>query len=116
MSRSVTLNDTVTDVVSEVNQEASGSSQPLSPVTLKLRGQADKTDKKVKWTEETVDNEHLGRKKSKCCCVYEKPKEFAESSTESEGECDDCCGHVEVKKKNLDKRPPKPEASSDSDN
>jgi len=33
-------------------------------VTLKLR--KPKTDKKIKWTEETVDNEGMGKKKSKC--------------------------------------------------
>jgi len=31
---------------------------------LKLR--QPKNDKKVKWTNETVDNEHLNKKKSKC--------------------------------------------------
>lgn len=34
--------------------------------TLKLRLTKPKNDKKVKWTNETVDNEHLNKKKSKC--------------------------------------------------
>jgi hypothetical protein len=33
-----------------------------------------------------VDNEHLNRKKSKCCCVYVKPKKFGESDSESESD------------------------------
>ncbi|NXN10354.1 PP1RB ligase, partial [Indicator maculatus] len=53
-------------------------------LTLKLRKR--KPDKKVEWSSDTVDNEHLGRRSSKCCCIYEKPKAFGESSTESEGE------------------------------
>jgi len=66
-------------------------------LTVELR--KPKTDKQVKWTEGTVDNEHLNRKKSKCCCIYEKPRKFGESSSESEGEeCENCFGHVEKKK------------------
>lgn len=26
--------------------------------------------KKVTWTEDTVDNEHMGKKKSKICCIF----------------------------------------------
>ena len=42
----------------------------------------------------------MGKKKSKCCCIYVKPKEFGESSSESEDECKNCYGHVESKNKN----------------
>ena len=82
------------------------------PPTLKLRLKKSGADagagnppkkiikKQVSWTQETVDNEHLGKKKSKCCCVYVKPKKLGESDTESEsGENDDddckhCSGHT----------------------
>lgn len=88
-----------------------------SAVVLTLR--KPKSSKKVEWTQDTVDNEHMGRKKSKCtshyyhslhvynkivscfftgCCVYRKPHQFGESSSESEDdECDHCQGHVELK-------------------
>ncbi|KAG5843163.1 E3 ubiquitin-protein ligase PPP1R11 [Anguilla rostrata] len=59
-------------------------------LTIKLRKR--KTEKKVEWSSDTVDNEHLGRRSSKCCCVYEKPRQFGESSSESEGEDEDGCG------------------------
>ncbi|XP_053328532.1 E3 ubiquitin-protein ligase PPP1R11 [Spea bombifrons] len=58
-------------------------------LTLKLRKR--KPDKKVEWTCDTVDNEHLGRRSSKCCCIYEKQRPFGESSTESEDEDDEGC-------------------------
>lgn len=45
----------------------------------------------------------MDKKKSKCCCIYVKPREFGESSSESEDECEHCFGHVEMKK-----QPPKP--------
>jgi len=73
-----------------------------SPPTLKLRLKKgdSKTQKKVVWSSETVDNEHLGRKKSKCCCVYVKKKAFGQSdSEESDDDCTDhCCGHTESDK------------------
>ncbi|CAJ1083652.1 E3 ubiquitin-protein ligase PPP1R11 [Xyrichtys novacula] len=56
-------------------------------LTIKLRKR--KTEKKVEWSSDTVDNEHLGRRSSKCCCIYEKPRQFGESSSESEGEDDE---------------------------
>ena len=34
-----------------------------------LEGNGGKT-KKVHWDPEVIDNEHLGRKKSKCCCIF----------------------------------------------
>ncbi len=46
--------------------------------------------KKVSWTTDTVDNEYLNKKKSKCCCIYQKPHNFDESSSEDEHEDKDC--------------------------
>ncbi|CAK9100076.1 E3 ubiquitin-protein ligase PPP1R11 (Protein phosphatase 1 regulatory subunit 11) [Durusdinium trenchii] len=43
----------------------------------------------VTWAEDTVDNEHLNKKKSKKCCIFSKPRAFGESSSESEGSDDD---------------------------
>lgn len=42
----------------------------------------------------------MDKKKSKCCCIYKKPSKFGESSSESEDECENCFGHVEMKKSN----------------
>lgn len=61
--------------------------------TLRLKLRKPKHDKKVKWTTETVDNEHMNKKKSKCCCQYQKPKMFGESSSEDEDDCKSCSGH-----------------------
>ncbi len=37
----------------------------------------------------------LGKKKSKCCCVFVKKRAFGESdSDESDGDCDHCSGHT----------------------
>ncbi|GAB0201507.1 E3 ubiquitin-protein ligase PPP1R11 [Grus japonensis] len=78
-----------------------GAAEPENrSLTLKLCKR--KPDKKVEWSSDTVDNEHLGRRSSKCCCIYEKPRAFGESSTESEDEDeepvaragDEGCGHL----------------------
>ncbi|XP_030767873.1 E3 ubiquitin-protein ligase PPP1R11-like [Sitophilus oryzae] len=67
-------------------------------VTVKLK--KPKVNRKVQWSTETVDNENLGKKKSKCCCIYKKPLKFGESSSSdsSDDECEHCQGHVEKKK------------------
>ncbi|XP_074423917.1 E3 ubiquitin-protein ligase PPP1R11 [Larus michahellis] len=84
--------------------ETGGAEPENRSLTLKLRKR--KPDKKVEWSSDTVDNEHLGRRSSKCCCIYEKPRAFGESSTESEEEeeeeeeeggtrgGDEGCGHL----------------------
>ncbi|XP_066948633.1 E3 ubiquitin-protein ligase PPP1R11-like [Macrobrachium rosenbergii] len=54
--------------------------------------------KKVSWTNDTIDNENMGKKKSKCCCVYVKPHEYNESSSDTDDECEHCSGHTEKKK------------------
>lgn len=42
----------------------------------------------VSFDERVVDNENLGRKRSKKCCIFHKKREFGESSSES-GDSDD---------------------------
>ena len=37
---------------------------------------------KITWTEDTVDNENLGRKSSKRCCIFHKIKKFGESDSD----------------------------------
>lgn len=76
--------------------------EPVERVAvITLRPTRAESRKKVVWTEDTVDNEHMNKKKSKCCCIYEKPRKFDESdSSDSEDdECEHCFGHVEKKKK-----------------
>ncbi|MED6263359.1 hypothetical protein ILYODFUR_009355 [Ilyodon furcidens] len=80
-----TSSETITETV-QTNTPPPPQQEGRS-LTIKLRKR--KTEKKVEWSSDTVDNEHLGRRSSKCCCIYEKPKQFGESSSESEGEDDD---------------------------
>ncbi|XP_064408041.1 E3 ubiquitin-protein ligase PPP1R11 [Latimeria chalumnae] len=77
---------TVTQTLETPQQQTPPETEGRS-LTIKLRKR--KTEKKVEWTSDTVDNEHMGRRSSKCCCIYEKPRTFGESSSESEGEEED---------------------------
>ncbi|SCV68151.1 BQ2448_272 [Microbotryum intermedium] len=52
---------------------------------LRLRGRALSGGPRVQWQDGVVDNEMLNRKKSKICCIYHKPKEFDESSSDESG-------------------------------
>lgn len=86
----------------------------LGQVVVKLK--KPKTKKVVKWTENTIDNEHMNKRKSKCCCIYKKPKaNFDESSSDSsDDECENCFGHVEAKKANKQTSPEEPKPSETS--
>lgn len=90
--------------VKSVNCSATGSAvvvqesdERTAQPTMRLKLHKPKSKKKVAWSPDTVDNEHMNKKKSKCCCIYRKPHEFGESSSDSENECDNCKGHVEGK-------------------
>ncbi|KAF7313149.1 hypothetical protein MKEN_01001100 [Mycena kentingensis (nom. inval.)] len=45
--------------------------------------------RRVVWTDDTVDNEGCGRKSSKICCIYHKPRKFDESSSEEDDSSSD---------------------------
>ncbi|CAE8610593.1 unnamed protein product [Polarella glacialis] len=76
-SSSSSTSVTATQVISQSTPE---------PLHLVLEPRPQHT---VQWTEDTIDNEHMGKKKSKKCCIYTKPRAFGESSSESEGSDDD---------------------------
>ncbi|KAK1245275.1 hypothetical protein MKX08_004904 [Trichoderma sp. CBMAI-0020] len=54
-----------------------------APRVLRLRGGNTSNGRSVQWAEDVVDNEGLGRKSSKVCCIYHRPKKVDESSDES---------------------------------
>ncbi|CAL8073706.1 unnamed protein product [Calicophoron daubneyi] len=59
----------------------------------------------IRWSEGTVDNEFMGKKKSKCCCVYHRPKRWDESSSSSSSSSDSSGGEGgETSKSKADNR------------
>jgi protein phosphatase 1 regulatory subunit 11 len=97
-------------ITSDPIPEHNGDDQRQVVGTLKLRGAHTKKTQRIStvaWSEEVVDNEGCGRKKSKStpfihltpesiclivvpvvCCVYHKPRRFDESSDESDSDSD----------------------------
>ncbi|VUC22081.1 unnamed protein product [Clonostachys rosea] len=68
---------------------ATPQTQTQSPTRiLRLRGDGTSTGRSVQWADDVVDNEGLGRKSSKVCCIYHKPKAVDESSDESSSDSD----------------------------
>ncbi|TKR81175.1 hypothetical protein L596_015095 [Steinernema carpocapsae] len=63
---------------------------------LVLRLKAADNRPRVTWTSDTVDNEHMGRLKSNCCCIYVKPRKWDDPSTweQDEAETEHCRGHT----------------------
>ncbi|KAL4774758.1 phosphatase inhibitor-domain-containing protein [Aspergillus nidulans var. acristatus] len=59
--------------------------------TLRLRAEGDAQNvgeempvRHIRWSEDVVDNEGMGKKSSKVCCIYHKTRPVGESSSESE--------------------------------
>ncbi len=75
---------TATMVITQQQQQQSdtNNNNAEAPILrLSLRPQAN-----VTWDENVVNNEGLGRKSSKRCCIFHKQRPFGESSTESSEE------------------------------
>uniref|UniRef100_A0A8R1E5U0 Protein phosphatase 1 regulatory subunit 11 n=1 Tax=Caenorhabditis japonica TaxID=281687 RepID=A0A8R1E5U0_CAEJA len=55
----------------------------------------------VTWAADVVDNEHMGRLKSNCCCIYVAPRRWDDPSTweQDEHETEHCRGHTLPEKK-----------------
>ncbi|ODV89611.1 hypothetical protein CANCADRAFT_46027 [Tortispora caseinolytica NRRL Y-17796] len=104
-----------------VRDQSGTQTQIEEPRQLHLTGEAHQQQQQqaedtssrrtVRWVEDTVDNEHLNKKKSKICCIYHRPKAFDESSDEDSSSSDsdssssdeeDCSNH------NCNHRPPSP--------
>ncbi|TDZ31176.1 Type 1 phosphatases regulator YPI1 [Colletotrichum spinosum] len=69
---------------SQTQTETPSTQTRTSPqAILRLRGAHAPARQSVRWAEDVVDNEGLGRKSSKVCCIYHRPKAVDESSDES---------------------------------
>ncbi|KAJ3569926.1 hypothetical protein NP233_g4736 [Leucocoprinus birnbaumii] len=87
---------TITITADPTNEGATSDNQgndSSAGAVLRLRG-ATNPGPRVAWDEDVVDNEHMGKKKSKICCIYHKPRRFDESSSDesSSDESDSSCG------------------------
>ncbi|KAF2809679.1 uncharacterized protein BDZ99DRAFT_34035 [Mytilinidion resinicola] len=56
--------------------------------TLRLRAEPAE-ERHIQWAEDVIDNEGMGKKSSKVCCQYHKPRPYDESSDESSSDSSD---------------------------
>jgi len=92
-SSSSTSSSAATVTATGLGEATGGAQEGTLKLTLK---KVKEEKKKIQWTEDTVDNEGLGKKKSKCCCQYKKPRgnlDESSSDSDSDDECGNCPGH-----------------------
>lgn len=80
---------TETLVVPEVVNPILHLRTSLGTLEEKTKKKKSKAKSNVKWEEDVVDNEHLGKKKSKICCIFHPNREFGELSDSSDDESSD---------------------------
>ncbi|KEF55209.1 uncharacterized protein A1O9_08863 [Exophiala aquamarina CBS 119918] len=84
-----------THTITPADPSSSRSASP-EPLILRLRGAHEVSEtgttrlrRRITWAEDVIDNEGLGRKSSKVCCIYHKERQFGESSSEDDSSSDD---------------------------
>ncbi|KAL2815454.1 phosphatase inhibitor-domain-containing protein [Aspergillus cavernicola] len=77
--------------VSSVSRVEEDTSNARVTGTLRLRAEGDPSVSRnepparhIRWSEDVIDNEGMGKKSSKVCCIYHKARPVGESSSESE--------------------------------
>ncbi|WPH01888.1 Hypothetical protein R9X50_00474200 [Acrodontium crateriforme] len=83
-----TTTPTSTQGSQTILQTDNGESSSTPSATLRLRAEPDEAPR-VRWAEEVVDNEGMGRKSSKVCCIYHKPHQPGDSESESDSSSSD---------------------------
>merc|ERR1719401_1930951 len=78
MTGGPTVGTRTTTATMLLTQQSTGAVNNAPILRLSLRPRTN-----VSWDQSVVDNEGLGRKSSKRCCIFHKQKAFGESSTES---------------------------------
>ncbi|BCS25587.1 PPP1R11/YPI1 family protein [Aspergillus puulaauensis] len=87
----ISQNPTSSSRVSSVSRVQDNTSNIQVTGTLRLRAEGDTSDTRdqtparhIRWSQDVVDNEGMGKKSSKVCCIYHKTRPVGESSSESE--------------------------------
>uniref|UniRef100_A0A915CD66 E3 ubiquitin-protein ligase PPP1R11 n=1 Tax=Parascaris univalens TaxID=6257 RepID=A0A915CD66_PARUN len=70
----------VTNSTTLVEQVEQSDTTQQETLVLRLRARSH-SPPHVTWAAGTIDNEHLGRLKSNCCCIWVKPRKWDDPST-----------------------------------
>ncbi|KAB8229254.1 PPP1R11/YPI1 family protein [Aspergillus alliaceus] len=93
-SRQIVPSGTSGSRIERVSQQSGSSSTVQVPGMLRLRAENEPivesiaedggSHRHIRWSEDVIDNEGMGKKSSKVCCIYHKSRPVGESSSESE--------------------------------
>lgn len=61
-----------------------GERTPETTTTATVEEENGRNRRRIQWAEDVIDNEGLGRKRSKVCCIFHKTREVGESSSEDD--------------------------------
>ena len=67
---------------SETTTEVATVSTPVVTLRLVPKTKVEGSANAVTWDSSVVDNEHLGKKSSKKCCIFHKARGFGESDSD----------------------------------
>lgn len=87
LAGSATAAPTGTHGSQTILQTNTGPSEPSA--RLVLRAEPVVSAPRVQWAEDVIDNEGMGKKSSKVCCIYHKPHEPGDSGSESDSSSSD---------------------------
>ena len=92
-SRGGTTQDQASHGSQTITQTAAGPSIPIPPLRLRAseqdRDQQRDQERRIHWDESVVDNEGMGKKSSKVCCIYHRPREPGAESSDSSSSSSD---------------------------
>ena len=77
------MEGTATEVITTVEQQ---TKPEIVTMTLKPK-------QNVHWREDTIDNEFLNKRKSKVCCIFERPKLTPDDTSSCSGSSDSDAGN-----------------------
>ncbi|KFX99898.1 hypothetical protein V490_01595 [Pseudogymnoascus sp. VKM F-3557] len=56
--------------------------QPVLRLRGAMRSPGERSERRIQWAEDVIDNEGLGKKSSKVCCIYHPPKASIDDSSD----------------------------------
>lgn len=81
ISANTNIDSSVVETSTSVATTTIPDRPPVLPLTLRAQNS-------VTWDANVQENEGMGRKSSKRCCIFHKQRDFGESSTDSSDESD----------------------------
>ncbi|KFY84009.1 hypothetical protein V500_09713 [Pseudogymnoascus sp. VKM F-4518 (FW-2643)] len=80
--RGATAASSSTSQTTTIRSPSTRHQQPVLRLRGAMRSPGERNDRRIQWAEDVIDNEGLGRKSSKVCCIYHPPKASIDDSSD----------------------------------